>query len=116
MSDPVPKSLQNQRMAQLRELEDELRRDYYAELVGTKVQLLVESSRSLMDSSVLVGGAGDHTEQTNQLFRGTTCRYAPAELVAGSDLQLGVSEMIDVQVASTNGEKLECQLVRFWMI
>lgn len=107
MSDPVPKGLQTERMARLRELESELRQDYYAELVGTKVQLLVESSRSLVDSSILVGGGS----QTDQLFRGTTCRYAPAELVAGSDLQLAVSEMIDVQVTSTDGEKLECQFV-----
>ena len=107
MQDQIPKPLQNERMARLRELEDELRRDYYAELVGTQVQLLVESSRSLVDSSILDGGNAN----ADQLFRGTTCRYAPAELVTDSGIQLTVSEMIDVRVASTDGERLECELV-----
>ncbi len=65
MSDQIPKQVKRDRAARLADLERQLRDEYFRSLLGRPLQLLVESSEQ---------GVG----------RGTTCRYAPAE-VANSD-------------------------------
>jgi threonylcarbamoyladenosine tRNA methylthiotransferase MtaB len=75
MDGQLPGDLKNERVHRLTELETELRRDYYAGLVGQRVQVLVESTRVLAG----IDAAGP----SERLLRGTTCRYAPAEWIAG---------------------------------
>ncbi len=87
MPDQVPKSIRSQRVSMLAELEGRLRKEYFERLVGRSQQLLVES--------------------TNEGVRGTTCRYAPAEME--SSIEEGAvrqGDLIEVQVAGTDGEKL----------
>jgi len=95
MDNQVPKPLCSERMHRLEELESELRSDYFNSLVGNRVELLVESSHDLISD----GKAND------RLLRGTTCRYASAELLT-SDPVSAVNDLILVHVDRTDGEKL----------
>ena len=85
------------------ELEGELRRDYFRQLVGRRVQLLVESSRSLVQF-----GAEAPSESRESVLRGTTCRYAPAEMIQATAKQgsASVGDLIDVEVEETDGQRL----------
>ncbi len=101
MADQVPKSVRNERVSRLKALETELRNDYYKKLVGHRIQLLVESSRDIVQLSP------SPTDRNERLLRGTTCRYAPAELLTpGVSSPATTGEMIDVQVDHTDGERL----------
>jgi threonylcarbamoyladenosine tRNA methylthiotransferase MtaB len=106
MSDQVPKSVRGERVARLRELEGKLRHQYFQELVGQRLQLLVETSRELIGLSTNVS---DITH-ADRLLRGTTCRYAPAELLEPikypSVNAQPVGQLIDVEVERTDGVKL----------
>lgn len=98
MTDQVPKSLRSLRVSRVQELESQLRKDYYQKLVGHRVELLVESSQDILPHS------NSSSTHDHRLLRGTTCRYAPAELLTASPTATG--EMIDVQVDHTDGERL----------
>ncbi len=102
MPDQVPKAVRSQRVAMLGELEAHLRTHYYSSLVGQRLELLVESSTPVVSiGAVSIGSA------RQRILRGTTCRYAPAELV-GSETRLtaDTGSLIDVHVDATDGEKL----------
>ncbi len=71
MPDQVSKSEKGERLQQLAQLEDRLRRDYFQRLVGRSLRVLIESP----------------TAETGR-FIGTSCRYAPVVLPAG-DADLG---------------------------
>ncbi len=96
MDHQICKSLQSERVARLRELEAKLRQQYYENLVGQNVQVMIES-----DTPISAVGQPDGS----RLLRGTTCRYAPAELVT-KDPALQVSRLATVRVNDTDGEKL----------
>jgi hypothetical protein len=70
------------------------------------LQLLVETSRELIGLSTNVS---DITH-ADRLLRGTTCRYAPAELLEPikypSVNAQPVGQLIDVEVERTDGVKL----------
>lgn len=83
MRNQIPKSVRGKRVKRLGEVENELRRAYFDALVGSPVQLLVESS-------------------DGNIARGTTCRYAAAEIVG--EHQPG--QLVTGVVASHNGERL----------
>jgi threonylcarbamoyladenosine tRNA methylthiotransferase MtaB len=91
MPDAVPKSVRSERVAQLGELEAELRRAYFASLQGRRVQMLVESIDTGPGSQVTV--------------RGTTCRYAPAEMVSRTAPTPG--DLIEATVERSDGEGLQ---------
>ncbi len=91
MDNQVPKPVSRERVARLGKLETELRSDYFNSLVGQHVELLVESVTDL--------DSGD------QLVRGTTCRYAPAELIAKAN-EHSTNDLISVHVDKTDGGKL----------
>lgn len=99
MSDQIPKSLRSERVARLGELEPELRKDYFQGLVGQRLQLLVESSRALVSLS-----GGQSMPNGERLLRGTTCRYAPAELIETGESEVGA--MIDVHVDRAEADRL----------
>jgi threonylcarbamoyladenosine tRNA methylthiotransferase MtaB len=102
MPDQVPKRLRSQRVQRLSELESRLRRDYFGKLVGRRLQLLVESARPLVPWP----GSGGH----QRLLRGTSCRYAPAELVeadsANSHGTPSVGDLVDVLAEKSDGNRL----------
>jgi threonylcarbamoyladenosine tRNA methylthiotransferase MtaB len=104
MSDQVPKSLRSERVKRLGDLEAQLRDRYYSQMVGRRLQLLVESSRDLID----VSSEQRLAREPDLLIRGTTCRYAPAELIepAGRVSSSPVGELIDVCVDQSDGNRL----------
>jgi threonylcarbamoyladenosine tRNA methylthiotransferase MtaB len=110
MSDQVPKGVRRERVARLGELENDLRRDYFQRLVGRRLQLLVESSRPLVNIGCNKGVAGKSV-----LHRGTTCRYAPAELnidaadgssTGASQWSVESGQLTSVLVVDSDSEKL----------
>ena len=92
MVDQVPRPVRSQRVARITELETQLRSEYFASLVGRRVQLSVESVTAQ-------GAAG------KRLLRGTTCRYAPAELNSAAQ-RYSLGDLIDVRVDGTDGDRL----------
>lgn len=131
MPDQLPKSVRSQRVAALGELESELRELYFRSLVGRNVELLVESQSPIV-------GLGDRSG--GQLYRGTTCRYAPAELTNVTEAtdakgstaaqpisieepgktssaqpaeargEIRTGDLLNVSVLGTDGEKLQTRL------
>ncbi|MEX0824780.1 MAG: tRNA (N(6)-L-threonylcarbamoyladenosine(37)-C(2))-methylthiotransferase MtaB [Pirellulaceae bacterium] len=95
MPNQLSKEAKSERMQRLGEVEAELRSHYFDSLVGKQLQLLVESERQL------VGFGSDGNEY---LLRGTSCRYAPVEVV--SQHSFGLGRFVDVRVTRTDGEKL----------
>ncbi len=69
-ADQLSQELKHERLARLAEVEAELRDQYFASLRGTRLRVLVESP---LDSAESTG---------KRAFIGTSCRYAPVELVA----------------------------------
>ncbi|MEM9586139.1 MAG: tRNA (N(6)-L-threonylcarbamoyladenosine(37)-C(2))-methylthiotransferase MtaB [Planctomycetota bacterium] len=106
MANQITKDEKARRVDRLRELETELRRDYFAKLQSSRLQLLVESKRSFQTterSGRQLLGPG----QTSTLLRGTTCRYASAELLhAGEADDYQTGDLIDVTVAESHDDRL----------
>lgn len=101
LPDQLPGDLKNERVHRLAELESELRTQYFNSLVGQPVQVLVESTRSL----VSIGP----TEPAATLYRGTTCRYAPAEWtestgVSPASVQTG--DLVTATVTAADSDRL----------
>ncbi|WP_164100915.1 tRNA (N(6)-L-threonylcarbamoyladenosine(37)-C(2))-methylthiotransferase MtaB [Candidatus Laterigemmans baculatus] len=91
MADPVPDAVRSERVAELLRLEAELRRDYFESLVGRRLQLLVDSV--------------DRAEGTDEwIVRGTSCRYAPIELVRQRRPEL--SELLDVEAVTAEDDRI----------
>ena len=100
MPDQINKSLKAERVARLTELETKLRADYFRSLVGSRLQLLVETEKSLT-------AINEASEQ--RLLAGTTCRYAPAELLTEhQDSQAG--DLIEVKVTGSDENRLQVEL------
>ena len=132
MPGQIPKAVRGERVEQLGRLEQELRGAYFQRLVGRRLELLSESAqplepgfsaRGLSENGPAENGpaenglekqdpAGDagamnwpRQQQQQQRVRGTTCRYAPAELVTAGDCPPGT--LLEVRVAATDGQQLQ---------
>ena len=101
MPNQIPKSLQSERVSRLTELETELRSEYFGGLVDQNVQMMIESESQLTT-------IGSESEQ--RVLRGTTCRYAPAELIS-DDPNFQVSKLANVCVVGSDGTKLAVEPV-----
>ena len=101
MPNQIPKSLQSERVSRLTELETELRSEYFGGLVDQNVQMMIESESQLTT-------IGSESEQ--RVLRGTTCRYAPAELIS-DDPDFQVSKLANVRVVGSDGTKLAVEPV-----
>ena len=101
MPNQIPKSLQSERVSRLTELETELRSEYFGGLVDQNVQMMIESESQLTT-------IGSESEQ--RVLRGTTCRYAPAELIS-DDPNFQVSKLANVRVVGSDGTKLAVEPV-----
>ena len=115
MPDQIPKPIRSERVQRLTELGHDLRGDYYRQLVGTQVELLIESSRELLefDSSNRLNPT-NHEKMPVRLYRGTICRYAAAELTLPTrerSEDLSVGNLVTAVVTSTDGQKLMVQPV-----
>ena len=106
MQDQIPKCVRSERVARLSELETQLRGEYYQSLVGTQVELLIESSRALLEADQLNPGVGPASSAKQQVARGTICRYAPSELTTQASRRLAAGDLVSAVVTSTDGDKL----------
>jgi threonylcarbamoyladenosine tRNA methylthiotransferase MtaB len=88
MADQVDPAVKAERVARLATLEHKLRADYFDQLVGWSVQVLVESP----------------VPNRPDWLAGTACRYAPVHLPAGN---LVAGSLVDVQVTRSAGDFLE---------
>ena len=102
MNDQLPKSVKEERVKRLTNLESELRESYFESLVGNRVQLLVETEQEIAS----IGGQSG----AERVLRGTTCRYAPAEWVSAKsdseDHSIGKGSLVTATVKSTDGKKV----------
>ncbi len=110
MSDQVAKSLRSERVGRLGELENDLRQGYFESLVGRRLQLLVESSRPIINIRRCQDSPGESV-----LHRVTTCRYAPAELnldagngssTASTESPVETGQLTNVLVVDSDSERL----------
>jgi threonylcarbamoyladenosine tRNA methylthiotransferase MtaB len=94
MESQVPKQVRSERVVRLTELESQLRSQYYQDLVGKRLQLLSESVDPCR-------------------VRGTTCRYAPAELVqlSASPANQDSGRLIDVRVVSSASDYVSVEAI-----
>ncbi|OUT58171.1 MAG: tRNA (N(6)-L-threonylcarbamoyladenosine(37)-C(2))-methylthiotransferase MtaB [Rhodopirellula sp. TMED11] len=99
MKDQIPGDVKSQRVHRLTELESELRQDYFKSLVGSEVQVLVESSKTLVQ-------LGDPEMSGDTLVRGTSCRYAPAEWTAESAVAAQPGDLVRAKVVAGDSEKI----------
>ena len=95
MEDQIPKAIRSERVARLGEVESELRAAFYQQLVGRRLEMLIETSAPLTQ----LGG------ESGTVLRGTTCRYAPAELITSRTADRE-GELVDVRVIRSSDEKL----------
>ena len=94
MSDPIPKRIKSARSKHLANIESKLREQYYRQLVGSKLRVLVESP----------------SENHADCVVGTSCRYAPVEL-PGDDRQQGsLIDIVAKDVIEQNGSRLYGEL------
>ena len=100
MPDQTPKSVRNERVKELGRLEARLRSDYYQSLVGENLQLLVEGEKQL----AMIGEG-----QQSRCLGGTTCRYAPAEMVTRCH-DGNTGSLLNVRVRSSDGARLQVEL------
>lgn len=106
MQNQIPKSLRSERVARLSELEAHLRGEYYRRLVGTQVELLIESSRVLLEADQLMQIVDSTASARQQVARGTICRYAPSEMTFDASESWATGDLIPSVVTATDGEKL----------
>lgn len=121
MPDQIAKHIRSERVKRLTTLETELRSQYFQQLVGSKLELLVESSRDLvaMDRPLLHSDNPSNNlagTPTDRLLRGTTCRYAPGELMMPTEVDTGtispsVGDLLPVRIIDATHEKLMLSLL-----
>ena len=122
MPDQIAKQVRSERVKRLTNLETELRTEYYQQLVGSKLELLVESSKDLVVMDQAQMQVYDPTGNlagtpTDQLLRGTTCRYAPGELIMPAEKgketgSPGVGDLLSVRITDATHEKLILSLLQ----
>ena len=88
MDNQIPGNIKSKRGAIVKQLETELRADYYQKLVGEPLQLLVEKVSEGFDRNAAVG---------------TSCRYGQVEIDAE-----GVSDndLVDVVVSEARADRM----------
>ena len=89
MREVVSPAVKSARCERLASLERELRDAYFRSLVGRRLTVLVEGP-----SETVAGG-----------WVGTSCRYAPVELLSG---QVAPGELVDVRARSVQNESVLC--------
>jgi threonylcarbamoyladenosine tRNA methylthiotransferase MtaB len=110
MDDQVPGDLKSERVQRLTELEQELRREYFASLVGQSLQVLLESENDfvgLPESRTLQPTA---KSLPHRVFRGTTCRYAPAQWHASAG-EHATGDLVTVRAIAASEEHLRVEVV-----
>jgi threonylcarbamoyladenosine tRNA methylthiotransferase MtaB len=88
MEDQIPGNIKSARGAAVKELESELRLEYYNRLVGQKLQLLVEKVAVVEDRETALG---------------TTCRYGQVEIAADG---VADNDLVDVVVQSVESSRM----------
>lgn len=90
MPDQISKAIKHERGKRLAALESDLRREYFRSLLGSRLQLLIESF-----------------DQETQTARGTTCRYAPATVKLSTAADDVVGKFCEVEVVGVDDDCVE---------
>jgi threonylcarbamoyladenosine tRNA methylthiotransferase MtaB len=85
MPNQVPKLVQQQRCRELAEVEAVLRTQYYQQLIGRQLRVLVE------------------TNEQGSIWSGTACRYATVQIAASAQHE---GRFVDVIALDTRGERI----------
>ncbi len=88
MGNQIPKSVKSERGAIVKQLETELRADYYQRLKGEKLQVLVEKVSEGFEQNAAVG---------------TSCRYGQVEIAADG---IADNDLVDVVVTEARSDRL----------
>jgi threonylcarbamoyladenosine tRNA methylthiotransferase MtaB len=89
--DQLPQELKAERVHRLGEVEAELRDSYFASLKGSRLRVLVESPLDPEDKCAM------------RRFVGTSCRYAPVELMAPATAE---GDFVDVIAGAAADERI----------
>ena len=108
MENQIPKTIKSERVNRLLDLEKQTRSNYYDQLVGKRVQLLVESSQTLVPWK----GDGPNNVPPSRVLRGTTCRYTPAECRVDSSSSHEIGDLFHAKVIQALPDKLVVQCQR----
>ena len=90
MPEQLPKSLKTERIHRLKEVEEELRDQYFATLRGKNLRVLVE------------------TPLEEGRYVGTSCRYAPVELTANAE---DVGRFVDIEAGEVREGRIVAKAV-----
>jgi threonylcarbamoyladenosine tRNA methylthiotransferase MtaB len=106
MPDQLPKHIKQQRSHELAAVEAELRSNYYAQLQGLPLRVLIESP--LEDNDRQRAGssptpAPEDQAPTPARFIGTSCRYAPVEVPCSA---ADIGQFIDVIAGPARSDRL----------
>ena len=89
MENQIPKSVKSERGKRLGQVEQELKSEYFQSLIGERLQLLVESF-----------------DAETKIAKGTTCRYAPAQLHIENEGAEAVGKFRNVKIISADAKNL----------
>jgi threonylcarbamoyladenosine tRNA methylthiotransferase MtaB len=93
MEGQIPARVKSERCQRLSGLEAELRRNYFQNLIGRRLRVLVENAhKSAVDR-----------------WLGTSCRYAPVELGGARHL---IGQLVDVVATEVRGEMLAGEVLK----
>jgi threonylcarbamoyladenosine tRNA methylthiotransferase MtaB len=101
MTDQVPAEVRNQRVQTLLELDQQLRSQYYASLIGRTVEVLVDDCQPLEPSEF---AAQSDAAADCWRVRGISGRYAPVEWTATSRRE--PSELVEVRVRAAKSDRV----------
>ncbi|QEG21341.1 Threonylcarbamoyladenosine tRNA methylthiotransferase MtaB [Mariniblastus fucicola] len=88
MDNQIPGNIKSERGAIVKQLETELRADYYKKLVGQKLQVLVEKVSEGFDRNAAVG---------------TSCRYGQVEIDAEG---VADNDLVDVEISEARADRM----------
>jgi threonylcarbamoyladenosine tRNA methylthiotransferase MtaB len=90
MPDQVPKHVRQERCRELAEIEAVLRTQYYEQLIGRNLRVLLETEER---------GAGSE----ERVWSGTSCRYATVEMPGAAGIE---GRFVDVIAHGIHGDRL----------
>jgi threonylcarbamoyladenosine tRNA methylthiotransferase MtaB len=105
MPDQVPPQIKVARGQALAELEQRLRKRYFAELVGRELEVLIEGPAESRESAAGPTTAATPLPCPENWLAGTSCRYAPVEIFScGGSVRIG--DLVTVRASDSDGHRL----------
>jgi threonylcarbamoyladenosine tRNA methylthiotransferase MtaB len=103
MGDQVPAHVKADRGKALAEVEQRLRRRYFAGLVGRELEVLVEGAADAPAQGTRLSAPANGAVVGEQWLGGTSCRYAPLAIPPGSGR---IGELVSATAVRLEGDRL----------